>query len=50
MQNLHVKCVKQKGKEMQSTEYAKSVEEKRQAMEKRFEKTDKDYIKKFEKS
>ena len=33
-----------------ATEYAKSVEEKRQAMEKRFEKTDADYIKKFETS
>ena len=33
-----------------ATEYAKSVEEKRLAMEKRFEKTDADYIKKFESS
>ena len=33
-----------------ATEYAKSVEEKRQALETRFEKTDADYIKKFEKS
>ena len=33
-----------------ATEYARSVEEKRQAMEKRFEKTDADYIKKFETS
>ena len=33
-----------------ATEYAKSVEEKRLAMEKRFEKTDADYIKKFETS
>ena len=33
-----------------ATEYAKSVEDKRQAMEKRFEKTDADYIKKFESS
>ena len=33
-----------------ATEYAKSVEERRQAMEKRFEKTDADYIKKFETS
>ena len=33
-----------------ATEYAKSVEEKRQAMEKRFDKTDADYIKKFETS
>ena len=33
-----------------ATEYAKSVEEKRKAMEKRFEKTDADYIKKFETS
>ena len=31
-----------------ATEYAKSVEEKRKALEKRFEKTDADYIKKFE--
>ena len=33
-----------------ATEYAKSVEEKRKALETRFEKTDADYIKKFEKS
>ena len=33
-----------------ATEYAKSVEEKRKAFETRFEKTDADYIKKFEKS
>ena len=33
-----------------ATEYAKSVEEKRKALEKRFEKTDADYIKKFESS
>jgi hypothetical protein len=33
-----------------ATEYAKSVEEKRLIMEKRFEKTDADYIKKFETS
>jgi hypothetical protein len=33
-----------------ATEYAKSVEEKRLVMEKRFEKTDADYIKKFETS
>ena len=33
-----------------ATEYARSVEEKRQAIEKRFEKTDADYIKKFETS
>ena len=33
-----------------ATEYAKSVEEKRKALEKRFEKTDADYIKKFETS
>jgi hypothetical protein len=33
-----------------ATEYAKSVEEKRQALVTRFEKTDADYIKKFEKS
>ena len=33
-----------------ATEYAKSVEEKRLAMEKCFEKTDADYIKKFETS
>jgi len=31
-----------------ATEYAKSVEEKRKALETRFEKTDADYIKKFE--
>jgi hypothetical protein len=33
-----------------ATEYAKSVEERRQALETRFEKTDADYIKKFETS
>mgnify|MGYP003149904974 CR=1 FL=1 len=33
-----------------ATEYAKSVEEKRKALETRFEKTDADYIKKFEAS
>ena len=33
-----------------ATEYAKSVEERRQIIEKRFEKTDADYIKKFETS
>ena len=33
-----------------ATEYAKSVEEKRQALETRFEKTDADYLKKFETS
>ncbi len=33
-----------------ATEYARSVEEKRQAMEKRFQKTDADYLKKFETS
>ena len=31
-----------------AVEYAKAVEEKRQVLEKRFEKTDSDYIKKFE--
>ena len=35
-------------REQAATEYAKAVEEKRQALEKRFEKTDADYIKKFE--
>ena len=33
-----------------ATEYAKSVEQRRQALETRFEKTDADYLKKFEKS
>ena len=33
-----------------ATEYARSVEEKRKALETRFEKTDADYIKKFETS
>ena len=33
-----------------ATEYAKSVEEKRQSMEKRFAKTDEQYLKKFESS
>ena len=35
-------------REQAAVEYAKAVEEKRQALEKRFEKTDSDYIKKFE--
>jgi hypothetical protein len=35
-------------REQAATEYAKAVEEKRQALEKRFNKTDADYIKKFE--
>jgi hypothetical protein len=35
-------------REQAAVEYAKAVEEKRQALEKRFEKTDADYIKKFE--
>ena len=35
-------------REQAATEYAKAVEEKRQALEKRFEKTDSDYLKKFE--
>ena len=35
-------------REKAATEYAKAVEEKRQALEKRFEKTDADYLKKFE--
>ena len=35
-------------REKSATEYARAVEEKRQALEKRFEKTDADYIKKFE--
>ena len=35
-------------REKAATEYARAVEEKRQALEKRFEKTDADYIKKFE--
>ena len=33
-----------------ATEYAKAVEQKRQALEKRFETTDANYIKKFETS
>ena len=37
-------------REQAATEYAKAVEEKRLALEKRFEKTDADYIKKFETS
>jgi hypothetical protein len=37
-------------REQAATEYAKAVEEKRQALEKRFEKTDADYVKKFETS
>ena len=37
-------------REQAATEYAKAVEQKRQALEKRFEKTDSDYIKKFESS
>ena len=35
-------------REQAATEYAKAVEEKRLALEKRFQKTDADYIKKFE--
>ena len=35
-------------REQAATEYARAVEEKRLALEKRFEKTDADYIKKFE--
>jgi hypothetical protein len=35
-------------REKAATEYARAVEEKRQALEKRFEKTDADYLKKFE--
>jgi hypothetical protein len=35
-------------REQAAVEYAKAVEEKRQILEKRFEKTDSDYIKKFE--
>ena len=35
-------------REQAAVEYAKAVEEKRQQLEKRFEKTDSDYIKKFE--
>ena len=35
-------------REQAATEYARAVEEKRQALEKRFNKTDADYIKKFE--
>jgi len=35
-------------REQAAVEYAKAVEDKRQALEKRFEKTDSDYIKKFE--
>jgi hypothetical protein len=35
-------------REAAAIDYAKAVEEKRQALEKRFEKTDADYIKKFE--
>ena len=37
-------------REQAATEYAKAVEQKRLALEKRFEKTDADYIKKFETS
>ena len=37
-------------REQAALDYAKSVEEKRQALEKRFEKTDADYVKKFETS
>ena len=37
-------------REQAAVEYAKAVEEKRQALEKRFEKTDADYLKKFESS
>ena len=37
-------------REQAAIQYAKGVEEKRQALEKRFEKTDADYVKKFETS
>ena len=37
-------------REQAAIDYAKAVEEKRQALEKRFEKTDADYVKKFETS
>jgi len=37
-------------REQAALDYAKGVEEKRQALEKRFEKTDADYVKKFETS
>jgi hypothetical protein len=37
-------------REQAAVQYAKAVEEKRQALEKRFEKTDADYVKKFETS
>ena len=37
-------------REQAAIDYAKGVEEKRQALEKRFEKTDADYVKKFETS
>ena len=37
-------------REQAALDYAKNVEEKRQALEKRFEKTDADYVKKFETS
>ena len=37
-------------REQAAVEYAQAVEEKRQALEKRFEKTDADYVKKFETS
>ena len=37
-------------REQAATEYARAVEEKRLALEKRFEKTDADYVKKFETS
>ena len=37
-------------REQAATEYARAVEEKRQALEKRFQKTDADYVKKFETS
>ena len=37
-------------REQAATEYAKAVEEKRRVLEKRFEKTDSDYMKKFETS
>ena len=37
-------------REQAALDYAKGVEEKRQALEKRFEKTDADYVKKFESS
>ena len=50
MRNLTRKMREAERREKAAIDYAKAVEAKRQALEKRFEKTDADYVKKFETS